>query len=735
MAHRRSAASDIATRKLQVTFFKNQFAASLTTKSLSLPKLRDLILKTQGKTKSKLPWLKLARFGDKRTDKNSLRHDANVNQFSGIELDYDGEQKSFDDGVATLRKIGVRCLVYTSPSHTNAAPRWRVLMPVSRKLPLDMRAKLVARVNGRFGGVFKGVESFTLSQSFYYGLALDNPAPDHRAEVIDGRMIDQCDDLVEFEKDGWPKGGPKNNANSGDAPRDAGYWFREFGRQSRTDDDGPHGFEEHIARVGDGESLGGFNDPLSRSAAAYVTEHGVDIDRSELKRLLRVAINAAPKKATRKAADIKRYLGDHYLDDIIASALRKFGEYNTNTNNTSSSLPTISATPFIWIDPEKIPPRRWLYHPNYIRQFTSLTLSTGGVGKSSQLIVEALAMITGRPLLDIKPVKKLRAWYFNGEDPTEELQRRFAAAALHYKINEDDISDGYLFVDSGRIMPIVLVEEGRHGTIIAVPVVEQVIATIRDRKIDVLIVDPFVATHRVPENDNGAIERVAKAWSHIAEACNCSIMLAHHTRKTQGGNAVSVEDGRGAGALLAAVRVARTLNTMSDSEAKEAGVKSSERGRHYRSDVGKANLTPPAEKADWFKIVSIDLGNTGRGEADTVGVVTAWDYPAFKSADVDDDDTTLALAAIKAGGPWRSNPQATTHPWVGVPIAQALRIDLNTRHGKKNVTELIADWLQRGLLERVGETDPASRKVREFIVVRTKQPTPDPKPKAKRSWF
>jgi predicted P-loop ATPase len=56
-------------------------------------------------------------------------------------------------------------------------------------------------VNGRFGGIFSS-ESFALSQSYYYGMAMDNSAPDHRAEVIDGRMIDLCDDLNKFENNG-----------------------------------------------------------------------------------------------------------------------------------------------------------------------------------------------------------------------------------------------------------------------------------------------------------------------------------------------------------------------------------------------------------------------------------------------------------------------------------------------------------------------------------------------------
>jgi hypothetical protein len=213
-----------------------------------------------------------------------------------------------------FREINVRCLIYTSPSHTIAAPRLRVLLPVSRKLALEMRAKLCARVNGRLGGIFAR-ESFTLSQGYYYGAALDNQAPDHRAEIIDGRFVDLCDDLNRFEKHGWPRNDVKRDKPKADDGLN--IWQRLGMKYGARDDDGPDGFDEHIALIGDGEGLNGFNDPLTRSAAAYVTENGADFDRKELKQLLREAIQAAPKKKTRKAADIARYSSNRYLNDII----------------------------------------------------------------------------------------------------------------------------------------------------------------------------------------------------------------------------------------------------------------------------------------------------------------------------------------------------------------------------------------------------------------------------------
>src|SRR5262245_28943813 len=74
-----------------VTFFNDAAAATCTFEQLSLPALRDTILGTTASTKAKLPWLKLAKFGSKRSEGGSLRHNANVLEISGIEADYDGE--------------------------------------------------------------------------------------------------------------------------------------------------------------------------------------------------------------------------------------------------------------------------------------------------------------------------------------------------------------------------------------------------------------------------------------------------------------------------------------------------------------------------------------------------------------------------------------------------------------------------------------------------------------------
>ena len=192
-----------------------------------------------------------------------------------------------------------------------------------------------------------------------------------------------------------------------------------------------------------------------------------------------------------------------------------------------------------------------------------------------------------------------------------------------------------------------------------------------------MLIDPFVSSHRVTENDNNAIDAVAKKWNTVADATNVAIDLSHHTRKTYGAE-VTVEDGRGAIALLAAVRVARTLNPMSEQEAGDVGI--TKRRQYFRVDNGKTNLSAPPEGADWYHITSVDLGN-GDAEGDlgdNIGVVTKWRWPdlmaGMTAADFD------KVAEVIRTDQWRANAQAKK--WVGHAVAQALNLNVTTSRTK-----------------------------------------------------
>jgi AAA domain len=372
--------------------------------------------------------------------------------------------------------------------------------------------------------------------------------------------------------------------------------------------------------------------------------------------------------------------------------------------------PKIRATPYVLPDPTTIPMRDWLYGTHLIRGFASATFAPGAAGKTSLKLVEAIAMATGRALLGTKPRRRCRVWYWNGEDPQEEIDRRIGAICIHYGISREEL-DGWLFVDTGRRMKIVIANyDPKTGNKISEPVVNDLIETIIENKIDVFVVDPFVKSYRVAENDNGAMDIVATQWVDLAEIANVAIELVHHTKKL-GGTEANIESGRGAGSVAAAMRSVDVVNKMLAEEGKKVGIEGFELRQYFSVFDDKPNMTISPESKTWYKLIPIFLGNGPNG-GDSVGVATSWKWPD-PLAGVTGADFDRAAAAIKAGA-WRKDIQAKA--WVGKPIAQALELSLDNKADRAKIGQLIKFWLGNGSLIEIDAED-SSRQVRRFIRV------------------
>jgi putative DNA primase/helicase len=178
--------------RFTISLFKDVGASDITAKEMSFDELRDLLLTTTAIEKAHLPLLKLAKFGADRTKQNSLRHNANVEKISGVEGDYDDEKMPLDQAVALIERARIKAIFYTSPRHTAAKPRWRIICPTSCDLEPVERTKMLARINGILDGILAG-ESFTLSQAFYFGRL--NGHPDYHVVTVEGDFVDLRADL------------------------------------------------------------------------------------------------------------------------------------------------------------------------------------------------------------------------------------------------------------------------------------------------------------------------------------------------------------------------------------------------------------------------------------------------------------------------------------------------------------------------------------------------------------
>ncbi len=368
----------------------------------------------------------------------------------------------------------------------------------------------------------------------------------------------------------------------------------------------------------------------------------------------------------------------------------------------------IRATPFVWRDPLSIPPRPWVYGRHMIRKQVSVTVAPGGVGKSSLTLVEALCLASGRQLLgEWVPQEPLRAWVYNLEDPREEMERRVIGAMIHHGIRPEEIGDR-LYLDTGRERALCTAVEVKGEVSIVKPEIDALAEAILERGIDVLIVDPFVSSHRVSENSSGAIDLVAKEWARLADRCNCAIELVHHTRKT-GGAEATTEDGRGSTALMGAARSGRVLNKMSADLREQAGVKD-DPATIFGIDRDKANLAPAGAR-QWVRMASVDLG-----QGDHVGVAEPWEWPDT-FAGIRREDLLAVQNEVerrcKSGRPPRFSDQSGLD-WVGHIVAEFLTLD--AEDDKKRIKKIIADWIKSGALVKA-ELEDEHRKKRPCVEV------------------
>lgn len=348
---------------------------------------------------------------------------------------------------------------------------------------------------------------------------------------------------------------------------------------------------------------------------------------------------------------------------------------------------------WVSVDPRGIAPRTFLYGKHYVRKFASVTVAPGGLGKSTLVLAECIAMATGRAILGVKPAGLLKVVYFNAEDPFDEIQRRVLAICQHYGINQSELV-GQLFVASGRDQELIL-SKGDEGAIVEATF-ELVERYAEAENIDVFAFDPLANMTEAPET-NDAFRRLGKRISRMADRLNCSIELVHHTRKLNG-NEATVEDSRGGSALIGAVRAGRALNPMTPDEAAKAGLET--HIDHFRIEAaGKNNLSRSSPHSTWYQRVSIDLPN-----GDEVASLEPWQWPdAF--AGVSDNDALRVWGMVKHANP-APRYSSQSAQWVGKIVAEVLGLNLDDKNHRARVNTMIGTWVKTGVLavEEVEDT-------------------------------
>lgn len=294
----------------------------------------------------------------------------------------------------------------------------------------------------------------------------------------------------------------------------------------------------------------------------------------------------------------------------------------------------LKATSIHDIDLDNIAPREFLYGDIIARKYVSMIIAPAGVGKSIFSMQLAVSAASSKPWGDWSSKQKdLNVWIYNNEEGNDELIRRLKAILIENDLKKSDFK-GNFYMDSGETQSITIAKVDRDGeSVIATPDYDSLVAEIKERKIDILIIDPFAETHAVTENSNDKIKIVTGLYRKIAFDANCAVLLIHHARKGVENLAGNAEAGRGGGAQIGVVRRAFTIAKMSKEEASDIGVQPEKRHWYVRLDDAKSNITAPAEKTTWFKFKSVSIGNGNAiyPDGDSVGVLKHTTIDSIKS--------------------------------------------------------------------------------------------------------
>ena len=388
---------------------------------------------------------------------------------------------------------------------------------------------------------------------------------------------------------------------------------------------------------------------------------------------------------------------DSEVRQAIEGARRKWAVPDPK-NTLAEETSDLKAAPLGNFNFASIPPREWILGNRLIKNFVTVTIAPGGLGKSTLTMQEAVAIATGKPITGDVIHTSGNVWIYNNEDPLDELQRRLAAICINWDIPVAGVAET-LFVNSGVTRRLLVAQRIANGTI-TTPDVAPLIEELQRNEIAALIIDPFVRVHNLSENANDEIDFVTSQFTRIAQEAGCAISLVHHTRKAPAGTPTSyagnMDAGRGASALSNAVRVAHTLVSMSEKDAEKLNVPPEDKWQYVRLDDAKGNMTPPAQRARWFQRKGVALPNENDKlglDPDEVGVLELW-IP-------DDADWTITIHQARTvleevQKRWNENRPFSAAPqsprYLGAYIVAELTI--NKTHAKS----IISDWMANGVI-------------------------------------
>lgn len=526
-----------------ITRFPSLGAYSKKTLHLSMRELAGWIEGQKGASKDKLPWLKLATFGNDKSlspSGESYRTNDNLEKVTGLEGDYDGERITPEQARAKLKTARVAALIYTTGRHTPEKPRWRVLCPFSGPLPPEAREDLMARLNGVFGGVLDPA-SFTLSQAYYAG-SVDGGEP-VKTYLVDGDFIDNVEGLTPiYRHGGKTKPDPiaaEPAEDQSDIPQAVHYAQAMLAiakdKIAKAQERTPVIFQQSFW-------IGGFVacntlseeevlDALSDAAGEVGHQATYGYDATE--RTIRNGISYGeqfPLVWFDPVSLLDECWTPEELEAIAKEAL------DAETLAAIDELVGVPAGSAFFAPASNwaglpVPPRKWHVEDLIPSNTVTILGGDGGTGKSLLALQLAVATATGTKWIGREVDQPGKALVLSAEDDEEELQRRVAAICDAEGLPRSSLGKMLVRSTAGEETLLALLD-GKTNTLKATGIYETICASMKREKPALLVLDTLADLHAGNENDRAHARQFIGLLRHLAIEYQCAVVLLAHPSLT-----------------------------------------------------------------------------------------------------------------------------------------------------------------------------------------------------------
>jgi hypothetical protein len=207
-----------------------------------------------------------------------------------------------------------------------------------------------------------------------------------------------------------------------------------------------------------------------------------------------------------------------------------------------------------------------------------------------------------------------------------------------------------LFMDSGVEHPIVLARRSLDGGVaLCKKTIDDMADEVKERKVGLLIMDPLVEFHEVPENDNPTMKLVLGTFRTVAKRARCASIVVAHTGKpdktSSRGSSGDMNAIRGAVSQTGVARVIATVFPAAKEDAKEWTLEGSHL-QYVKVEVAKITLGKKPADPWWFKFQNVRVNEDDVGTL--LPVTMNRKKPTTGSIDL---AQILAAALARAGNP------------------------------------------------------------------------------------